>query len=307
MTQALARQIDRQGLAYHRADIAGQGAALVVLLHGVGLRLESWAPQIEALSARYRVAAFDLPGHGKSARLNQDAPRLGDYADALAASIAALADGQPVYLAGHSLGALITVEIASRYPELCFGCCALSAIFERAEAARQAVMARADALRTAAEQGRVADPEPTLQRWFGDAQTPELARWAAACRVWLTGSDGHGDALGDALGYAQAYQAFAREYGPSRSQLAKLLQPTLFATGALDPNSTPAMSQAAAEVCPHGQASIIAQAAHMVQLTHGEPVTQALIHHIEHARLGLGGGDQNVPTTIHTDEKGAQT
>ncbi len=314
MALELARQRDGQGLSYHLAGSGQEGSGrvgsgrvgsgcvgggLVVLLHGVGLRLESWTPQIEALAARYQVVAFDLPGHGQSARLTTDAPLLRDYAAVLATSIDALSDGRPVYLAGHSLGALITVEIARRYPQLCFGFCALSAIHERSEEARQAVMARAKALRLAAERGEIADPQPTLQRWFGEAQTPELAQWSAACRAWLTS--------GDALGYAQAYQTFAREYGPTRAQLADTIQPALFATGALDPNSTPGMSQAAAEACPRGQAAIIAGAAHMVQLTHAEPVTEALIRHIENARLVLGGGDERAYTTTRSDLKGSQS
>ncbi len=290
MVAALERRYDdERGLAYHRASgLAGGETPILVLLHGVGLRLESWEPQIKALSARYQVLAFDLPGHGKSARLESSEPLLNDYADRLASSIADISGGQPVYLAGHSLGALITVEIARRYPKLCFGFCALSAIFERSEEARQAVMARADALRESAEQGQAADPEPTLTRWFGAADTPDLAHWAAACRSWLTG--------GNALGYAQAYQAFAREYGPSRQQLASLAVPGLFATGALDPNSTPTMSQAAASCCPAGSALIVEGAAHMAQLTHPEAVTQALIQHIEAAQRFLGAGTRALAT-----------
>ncbi|WP_312858733.1 alpha/beta fold hydrolase [Rhizobium sp. G21] len=50
------------GAAY---AVAGAGDPLV-LIHGVGMRLEAWTPQIEALSKRFEVIAVDLPGHGES-------------------------------------------------------------------------------------------------------------------------------------------------------------------------------------------------------------------------------------------------
>ena len=57
------RSSTRRGAAY--VDL-GDGEP-VVLVHGVGLRLEAWAPQIASLAATHRVVAVDLPGHGASA------------------------------------------------------------------------------------------------------------------------------------------------------------------------------------------------------------------------------------------------
>lgn len=283
MRPSLARSKTSGGLAYHRSGpTAPEGQ--IVLLHGVGLRLESWLPQIEALGQRFDVLALDLPGHGSSARLADPEPRLSAYAEALVTGMDELCQG-PVYLVGHSLGALIALEIAARWPQRLLGLTALSAIYQRSEEARQAVMARAEALQAAAAQGQVADPEPTLQRWFGAAQTPELARWAEACRTWLTQTDGLGDGLGgglgDGLGYAQAYQTFAQQYGPAPQQVAQLAMPCLFATGADDPNSTPAMSQALAAAAPQGAALVLEGAAHMAQLTHADALGQALAQHLE--------------------------
>lgn len=275
MYVGLERQRTSSGLAYHRRG-PDQAAASLVLLHGVGLRLESWLPQIEALSQRYDVIALDLPGHGASARLTDTRPRLGAYAEALVQGLAELCP-QPFYLIGHSLGALITLEIAVRWPERLLGFTALSAIYQRDEAARQAMMARAEALQNAAEQGQFADPEPTLQRWFGHANTPDLKRWASECRKWLTQADGQGSALG----YAQAYHTFARQYGPAPDQVAQLTTPCLFATGAFDPNSTPAMSQALAETAPQGQALVLQGAAHMAQLTHSADLLKGLSAHLD--------------------------
>ncbi len=58
------------GTAY---AVTGSGAPLV-LIHGVGMRLEAWAPQIAALSQRFEVIALDLPGHGESRPLRRVRP-----------------------------------------------------------------------------------------------------------------------------------------------------------------------------------------------------------------------------------------
>ena len=43
----------------------GSGRPLV-LLHGITLRHDVWAPQLRELADRYRVIAVDLRGHGES-------------------------------------------------------------------------------------------------------------------------------------------------------------------------------------------------------------------------------------------------
>jgi pimeloyl-ACP methyl ester carboxylesterase len=47
---------------------AGSGPPLV-LLHGIGSAAASFRYQLEALSARFRVAAWDAPGYGASTAL----------------------------------------------------------------------------------------------------------------------------------------------------------------------------------------------------------------------------------------------
>jgi len=60
MLQTPQRSKTQAGAAYASW---GQGEP-IVLVHGVGMRLEAWTPQIEALSDRWRVIAVDLPGPG---------------------------------------------------------------------------------------------------------------------------------------------------------------------------------------------------------------------------------------------------
>ena len=99
----------------------------VLLIHGVGMRAEAWAPQIDTLSQHFRVIAVDMPGHGNSDRLPADA-RLPDFV-AWAARVVEALDLGPVNLAGHSMGALVAamdhrrlgVSGGGHYPGLMVG------------------------------------------------------------------------------------------------------------------------------------------------------------------------------------------
>ena len=226
----------------------------IVLLHGVGLRAEAWNAQIDALAPRYRVVAPDLPGHGQSPA--PTAERLGAFTDAVAQLLE-----EPGLVVGHSMGALIALDLAGRYPDRVDGLAALNSVFRRSDSARAAVKARADRL----DGQSVGDPGPTLHRWFGDSPSPERA----ACESWLRANDPEG--------YRIAYGVFARSDGPSSASLKALAVPALFMTGEAEPNSTPAMSRAMADLAPQGQAVIVPGAAHMLPMTHAETVNAALL------------------------------
>ena len=85
-----------------------------MLIHGVGLRAEAWNAQITALSQRYLVQAVDMPGHGESD--GSDLQSLAEFTDAIAAGI-----DSPALVMGHSMGAMIALDLASRYPSLVTG------------------------------------------------------------------------------------------------------------------------------------------------------------------------------------------
>ena len=72
--------------------------------------------------------------------------------------------------------------------------------------------------------------------------------------------------------YKAAYTTFAESDGPTKEQLARIDSPALFVTGADEPNSTPQMSRAMAELAPNGQAKVLLNAAHMMPMTHAEEV-----------------------------------
>lgn len=94
---------------------AGQGPVLV-LLHGANDQAGAWARVARPLATGRRVLIPDLPGHGGSAPF--DGPLdVGDLVAGLEALLEAEARGQPVTLAGNSLGGFLALVEARRRPE----------------------------------------------------------------------------------------------------------------------------------------------------------------------------------------------
>ncbi len=249
---------DRVPFGQLSAIKAGAGDT-VLFLHGVGLRAEAWAAQIDHFAPEYSVIVPDMPGHGESECLGVGA-KLTDFTDRIAGAMSA-----PAMVVGHSMGAMIAMDLAIRYPGKVRGVAALNAIYRRDAAAKAAVTSRVATLDGNAN----SDPEPTLCRWFGERESPERR----ACRKWLGSVSPHG--------YRAAYSVFATEDGPSETALSVLSCPALFMTGDAEPNSTPAMSRAMAKLVPDGRAHIVEGAAHMMPMTHADAVNSALLSFFE--------------------------
>jgi pimeloyl-ACP methyl ester carboxylesterase len=101
-------------------SVHGAGEPLV-LVHGVGMGKEIWAPQIAAFSQDYQVIAYDMLGHGDSALPAADVT-LRDYADQLAGLLEPPGN-HCCQCGGHSMGALVALEFALAHPQ---GCCGWS-------------------------------------------------------------------------------------------------------------------------------------------------------------------------------------
>jgi len=262
-TKLMAFKFPRTKTADGTAFIRTGNGSPVVLIHGVGLRAESWYPQIEVLESEHTVFAVDLPGHGESDQLESSLPTLQEYSDRIVMFIENNVNGAPIVI-GHSMGALIALDITTRYPQRCVGLAALNAIFRRTAAARAAVLNRAD---TIAESGVQAVIDATIDRWFpADEATDGVI--VSLCRGWLGATN--------ADGYATAYRVFATEDGPPEHTLAGINVPTLFMTGEHDYNSAASMSLTLAQRVKNSEAVVIPGARHMSHLTHPAETNAAL-------------------------------
>jgi pimeloyl-ACP methyl ester carboxylesterase len=91
----------------------GNGSPLV-LLHGIGHRWQAWEPVIDLLAEHHDVIAVDLPGFGKSPLLPEG--RGYDMPSAVRTCAEIFEDmglDRP-HIAGNSLGAVMSLELASQ-------------------------------------------------------------------------------------------------------------------------------------------------------------------------------------------------
>jgi pimeloyl-ACP methyl ester carboxylesterase len=94
----------------------GEGPA-VVLLHGRGNAASMWFPLLSELAREHRVLAVDLPGFGCSSapggavRTAEEGLRF--FVEPVEEVLSTLAPG-PMTLVGHSLGGLVSLELALR-------------------------------------------------------------------------------------------------------------------------------------------------------------------------------------------------
>jgi len=88
-------------------QVVGDGEATLVFAHGFGCGLEDWQAQVDALSAKFRCVALDLPGHGGSEMPAE--PTMAALGAAVNVAKQRSGAGQ-VILVGHSLGCKVLRE-----------------------------------------------------------------------------------------------------------------------------------------------------------------------------------------------------
>ena len=159
------------------------------------------------------------------------------------------------------MGALISAGMAVESPRMVSRVALLNGVFRRSDTARQAVVARAEQIRA----GHV-NPQAPLDRWFSGA--PKDIQTRAQVAGWLSEVS--------LEGYAAAYSAFATGDAIYADRLAQIDCPFLALTADGDPNSTPAMSNAMAQLARKSTAVTIAGHRHMVNLTAPEEVNTHL-------------------------------
>jgi 3-oxoadipate enol-lactonase len=111
------------GLAY---EVTGDGPA-VMLVHGFGLDMRMWEPQVEHLAARYRVVRYDCRGFGASGAFDPAVPYT--HAGDLVALLDHLAIGEAV-LAGLSFGGRVALQTALAAPARVRGLVLLDAVLD---------------------------------------------------------------------------------------------------------------------------------------------------------------------------------
>jgi pimeloyl-ACP methyl ester carboxylesterase len=92
--------------------------ATVVFLHGIGNSGSSWEEVIARLPDDIRIITIDLLGFGQSPKPHWPIYDVHLQSRMFIATVLRLRMKGPIILVGHSLGALVSVDIAKKYPRL---------------------------------------------------------------------------------------------------------------------------------------------------------------------------------------------
>jgi pimeloyl-ACP methyl ester carboxylesterase len=241
----------------------------VVFVHGAQHDHSVWILQSRSLAHHgFAVLAFDLPGHGRS-RGPLPASVEG-HAERIAGVLGVLASPRFV-LVGHSMGALIALEVARRLPARVAGVALLGAAFP---------MRVSDALLAATRD----DPATAMQMINVWSHSASIAPFAARPSnpgpgfnvVWqnlrlmeriarLNGADVLPTDFAACHAYANGIEA------------AQALRcPALFISGAADQMTPPKAARALIDACPDSEVVTLPAAGHALMAENPEAVRQAL-------------------------------
>ena len=266
------REFTPQRTAY---TVNGRGKSVLIFIHGVGMNADVWQPQAECFGSDYQVISYDFLGHGESS-MPSDAPTLEDYVEQLHKLTLHLGL-RSIALIGHSMGALISVAFAIKYPKMVNALIPINIVYNRTKEERARVLKRAQEV---IELGEIGNVEPALKRWFEGKNTPAEQSKIAKVGLWLSQSP--------PFGYGRAYRLFALSDQAFVNKLSQLTMPVLYLTGDDDPNSTPEMSEQMSKLTPQGKFHSIKGEAHMMAFIAAEKTN----NRIETFLNGVSQNDQ---------------
>jgi 3-oxoadipate enol-lactonase len=246
-------------------QVTGPDDAHVVLLGGaLGTTHTLWQAQVDVLSQRFRVVAYDHRGHGKS-----EVPP-GPYAIAdLGGDVLALLDdlgAERASYVGISLGGMVGLWLAANAPDrverLVVMCAAAVSPVGSEPWDERAAQVR--------ENGTAAVAEATLSRWFLPSYTEQRTDRFAQIERDLMDTP--------AEGYAACCEAI-RDMDLSEG-LAGITAPALVLAADSD-QSIPAehVLRVAGQI-PGARFEVIEDAAHLVVVSHADRVNGLLLDHL---------------------------
>jgi 3-oxoadipate enol-lactonase len=258
MTQTSAQP---SGSGIHSVRTGKPGEPLVVLVHAVGVDLTYWGDQIEMLQASFDVVAYDLPGHGGSAK-----PAKGfGFTDAVATLTKVIVDAAagPAHIVGLSVGGMIAQNLALARPDLVRSLALVDTISTFPDAVRTALLDRARLTRT---EGMGAILKQTLERWFTEdfiKRRPDVLDRVTKTLL-----------ADDPEIHAGMWEMIATL--DTAPRLASLDRPSLVVVGEHDPTTPVAASRAIAERIPDAVLHTVPGASHMAPLEKPRQVNEIL-------------------------------
>ena len=242
---------------------SGAGGSDIVLLHGWGLHGAVWDDIVPALAVRHRVHVVDLPGHGRArdvAFRNLDT--------AVAHVAAAVPEGAT--LCGWSLGALVALALAARFP---------------AKLARLVLVGASPSFVRRPDWMHAMEPEVLDQFAQGLRGDPEgaIATFLALNAMGAAGARAQVRSLAARLAQGGVPSATTLEEGLAtlraadlRPQVAQVRVPTLVMHGRLDRLAPFAAGRWLADNIPRARWAAFHEAAHLPFMSHRDDFVAAL-------------------------------
>jgi pimeloyl-ACP methyl ester carboxylesterase len=112
----LAPEASSKRNSLHFVSINPSGKRTIVLIHGAFCSGSNWDLVVPHLASSYHLLIPDLPGHGQSRHISPFS--LESSSQYLGELIRKHALNSRAYIADHSLGAHIAINLASTYPEV---------------------------------------------------------------------------------------------------------------------------------------------------------------------------------------------
>lgn len=248
------------------APVGPDDAPLLVLGPSLGTSTILWENALPALAERFRVVAWDLPGHGASPAAIEPFT-VADLADAVADAIRSLGAG-PVLYAGVSLGGATGLELGLRHPELVS---ALAIVASGAQLGEpNAWHERADTVRAQSTSAVIIG---SAQRWFAPGSVEREPD--------LSGRLLHALQDADDESYALCCEALAAY--DVRDRLGMLRMPVLVLWGEHDAVAPVAKAAEIADGVADGRAEMIGGVAHLPPAEHPAETVAALLTFFEQA------------------------
>jgi len=238
------------------APVGPEGAPLVVLGPSLGTSTILWDDVVPLLTDDYRVAAWDLPGHG-AGPVARDAFTVADLADAVARAV----PDDTFFYAGVSLGGATGLQLALRHGSRLRGAAIVASGAQLGDP--ESWNGRAAQART---QGTSSLIVASAQRWFA----PE----SIARRPEITGRLLHALQDADDDSYARCCEALAAY--DIRGSLGEIDVPVLAAWGAFDAVAPEAKAVEITEGVRDGRSARIEDAGHLPPAEQAEAVAALL-------------------------------
>lgn len=245
-------------------DVAGPpDAPVLVLGPSLGTRRSLFDPQVAALSGRYRVIRFDLPGHGTSPPPTGPYP-LGAVGDAVVAMLDRLGVRRFGYL-GVSVSGAIGQALAIDHPDR------LAALVVCASAAHWPDPGEwtGRAARVRAEGTAFLLPSRT-GTWFSARYAAQHPAQTTALLDDLAGTD--------AESYALCCEAIGRF--DARPSLARIGAPTLVVAGEHDPATPVALAEEIQHGIPGSRLDVVPGGLHLLSLEHADTLNAVTDRHM---------------------------